>query len=64
MARTDALWRFKPVSECGRESRLVNVTVHLSAMLSPTVCDSKREPGPGGHPTGIKKALSVGCVSQ
>lgn len=24
----------------------------------------KREPGPGGRPTGIKKALSVGCVSQ
>lgn len=24
----------------------------------------KREPGPQGHPTGIKTALSVGCVSQ
>lgn len=44
--------------------RLVIVAVHLSAMLSPTVCDSSREPEPKERPTGIKKALSTGCVSQ
>lgn len=68
MARTDAQLRFNPVFVCVRvrvkERKLVIVTVHLSAMLSPAVCDSSREPEPKEHPTGIKKALSTGCVSQ
>lgn len=40
MARTDAQRRFNHVFVCEKERGLVSVTMHLSAMLSPTVCDS------------------------
>lgn len=43
------------VFACARQRRLVNVPMHLSAMLSPTVCDSFREPGPGDIPLALRK---------
>lgn len=55
-ARTDAQWRFNSV--------LVNLTMHYQPRSHLQCVTVKREPGPRGHPTGIKKALSVGCISQ
>lgn len=65
MAWTDAQWRFNPVFVCVREREKPCDCDH--AFISHAVAYSVWQlewAGAGGRPTGIKKALSVGCVSQ